>query len=247
MVKKEGEKLKQQVFFKVKNLRISKTENIYATEGNRNVFEAVFNFETKDWDGLAKTAVFENTQSVKEKRLLVEDKCDIPDSFFATSGVGYVSVFAGDFMVTNKVPIIIVNAGYDINDPQPEAANYFEQILRYFDATNKHIKEHGDLAERYAVGLDSIPESLKDNAKYYAALAEDAVIGIPGQVDDAKKDIDAYVAQKEEALKGEDGNVIFPHFKIAPPKLFLKNDANETKIDFRVNNGRLEYKWKEVL
>lgn len=239
--------MKQNVIFKVKNLRISKTSDIYATEGNRNVFDAVFDFETQDWEGLAKTAIFENTQGIKEKRLLVENKCEIPDSFFVTSGVGYVSVIAGDLMVTNKVPIIIVNAGYNIKDPNPEAASYFEQILRYFDATNKHIKEHGDLAKRYAVGLDSIPESLKDNAKYYAALAKDAVIGIPGQVDDAKKDIDAYVAQKEEALKGKDGNVIFPHFKVTPPKLFLKNDANETKIDFRVNNGRLEYKWKEVL
>ena len=52
--------IKQEVIFNVKNLKISKTENIFATEGIKNVFTAVFQFHSTDWDGLAKTAVFEN-------------------------------------------------------------------------------------------------------------------------------------------------------------------------------------------
>lgn len=126
--------IKQEVIFNVKNLKISKTENIFATEGIKNVFTAVFQFHSTDWDGLAKTAVFENAEGTKEPKLLEEDRCDIPDSFFKTSGVCYVSVMAGDFMVTNKVAIIVVNAGYTSGDTVAEAKNYFEQILRYFDA-----------------------------------------------------------------------------------------------------------------
>lgn len=221
--------------------------DIYATEGNRNVFEAIFDFETKDWAGLAKTAVFENTQGEKTNVMLTDDKCDIPDEFFVTSGIGYVSVFAGNFMVTNKVAIIIVNAGYHITDDNPDALNYFEQILRYFDATNSNVREYGNISKRYAVGLDEIPETMKDNAKYYSEQAKETCLGIPGQVDDAKKEIDSYVSQKEEELKGKDGNVIFPHFKVEPPKLFMKNNASETGIDFRVNGSKLEYKWKDVI
>lgn len=145
--------IKQEVIFNVKNLKISKTENIFATEGIKNVFTAVFQFHSTDWDGLAKTAVFENAEGTKEPKLLEEDRCDIPDSFFKTSGVCYVSVMAGDFMVTNKVAIIVVNAGYTSGDTVAEAKNYFEQILRYFDATNMNVQKYGKLAERFAVGL----------------------------------------------------------------------------------------------
>lgn len=239
--------MKQDVIFKVKNLRIAKTTNIYATEGNRNNFVAVFDFETKDWDEVVKTAVFENSQGTKEPKLLVDDACDIPDSFFVTSGIGYVSVFGGDFMITNKVAVIVVNAGYNLSDPNPEAANYFEQILRYFDATNQNLKEYGELAKRYAVGSELFMESMTDNARYYAKQARDAVMGIPGQVDDAKKNIDYYVSQKEEDLRGKDGNVCFPTFEIIPPLLMMKNNPEETEIDFRLNDGQLEYKWRDIM
>jgi hypothetical protein len=117
-------------------------------------------------------------------------------------------------MVTNKVAIIVVNAGYTSGDTVAEARNYFEQILRYFDATNMNVQKYGKLAERFAVGLAEDPESLMDNAKYYAHQAEQAVMGIPGQVEDAKNDIDAYVKEKEADLKGEDGNVCFVEFRI---------------------------------
>lgn len=58
--------IKQEVIFNVKNLKISKTENIFATEGIRNVFMAVFQFHSSDWDELAKTAVFENAEERKK-------------------------------------------------------------------------------------------------------------------------------------------------------------------------------------
>lgn len=237
--------IKQEVIFNVKNLMISKTKNIFATEGIRNVFTAVFQFHSSDWDNLVKTAVFENVEGTKEMKLLEEDRCDIPNSFFKASGVCYVSVMAGDFMVTNKVAIIVVNAGYVSGDTVAEAKNYFEQILRYFDATNTNVQEYGKLAERFAVGLVEIPESLTDNAKYYADQAEQAVMGIPGQVEDAKIDIDNYVKEKEANLKGEDGNVCFVEFRIQPPYLFMRNNPEETDIEFRLNGSKLEYKWRE--
>lgn len=148
-------------------------------------------------------------------------------------------------MVTNKVAIIVVNAGYTSGDTAAEAKNYFEQILRYFDATNMNVQKYGKLAERFAVGLAEDPESLMDNAKYYAHQAEQAVMGIPGQVEDAKKDIDAYVQEKEADLKGEDGNVCFVEFRIEPPRLYMRNNPDETDIEFRLNGSKLEYKWRE--
>lgn len=148
-------------------------------------------------------------------------------------------------MVTNKVAIIVVNAGYTSGDTVAEAKNYFEQILRYFDATNMNVQKYGKLAERFAVGLAEDPESLMDNAKYYAHQAEQAVMGIPGQVEDAKNDIDAYVKEKEADLKGEDGNVCFVEFRIEPPCLYMRNNPDETDIEFRLNGSKLEYKWRE--
>ena len=148
-------------------------------------------------------------------------------------------------MVTNKVAIIVVNAGYTSGDTVAEAKNYFEQILRYFDATNMNVQKYGKLAERFAVGLAEDSESLMDNAKYYAHQAEQAVMGIPGQVEDAKNDIDAYVKEKEADLKGEDGNVCFVEFRIEPPCLYMRNNPDETDIEFRLNGSKLEYKWRE--
>lgn len=237
--------VQQDVIFNVKNLRISKTENIFATEGIRNVFRAVFHFLSTDWDGLVKTAIFENVDGKKEQVLLSDDACDIPDSFFVKSGICYVTVMGGDFMVTNKAPVIVANAGYTSAEGDAEAKNYYEQIMKYFDATNTNVKEYGDLAKRYAVGLEEQEETMTDNAKYYAYMASQATMGIPGQVDDAKKHIDQYVLEKEAELKGEDGNVIFPHFQIIPPKLMMKNNPEETQIEFRLNGSELEYKWRE--
>ena len=148
-------------------------------------------------------------------------------------------------MVTNKVAIIVVNAGYTSGDTVAEAKNYFEQILRYFDATNMNVQKYGKLAERFAVGLAEDPESLMDNAKYYAHQAEQAVMGIPGQVEDAKNDIDAYVKEKEADLKGEDGNVCFVEFRIQPPCLLMRNNPEETDVEFRLNGSKLEYKWRD--
>lgn len=148
-------------------------------------------------------------------------------------------------MVTNKVAIIVVNAGYTSGDTVAEARNYFEQILRYFDATNMNVQKYGKLAERFAVGLAEDPESLMDNAKYYAHQAEQAAMGIPGQVEDAKNDIDAYVKEKEADLKGEDGNVCFVEFRIQPPCLLMRNNPEETDIEFRLNGSKLEYKWRD--
>ena len=147
--------------------------------------------------------------------------------------------------MTNKVAIIVVNAGYTSGDTVAEAKNYFEQILRYFDATNMNVQKYGKLAERFAVGLAEDPESLMDNAKYYAHQAEQAVMGIPGQVEDAKNDIDAYVKEKEADLKGEDGNVCFVEFRIQPPCLLMRNNPEETDIEFRLNGSKLEYKWRD--
>ena len=148
-------------------------------------------------------------------------------------------------MVTNKVAIIVVNAGYTSGDTVAEAKNYFEQILRYFDATNMNVQKYGKLAERFAVGLAEDPESLMDNAKYYAHQADQAAMGIPGQVEDAKNDIDAYVKEKEADLKGEDGNVCFVEFRIQPPCLLMRNNPEETDIEFRLNGSKLEYKWRD--
>lgn len=213
--------MRQEIVFNVKNLRITKTGNIYATEGIWNVFDAVFNFVTSDWNGIVKTAVFENTDGEKEKCLLINDRCEIPDSFFNRSGVCYVSVFAGNFMVTNKVPIIVANAGYKISEEDGEAKNYFEQLLRYFDATNVNVDKYAKLAEKFAVGIETDPESMNYNARYFSKKAEESIGVIFGYVndakyyseqakqsyshvlEDAKNQIDNYIHEKEESLRGK--------------------------------------------
>ena len=46
-------------------------------------------------------------------------------------------------------------------------------------------------------------------------------------------------------LKGEDGNVCFVEFRIEPPCLYMRNNPDETDIEFRLNGSKLEYKWRE--
>lgn len=98
-------------------------------------------------------------------------------------------------------------------------------------------REGGEMHERGGVAY--LIESVVFTEEKMAAM------GIPGQVEDAKNDIDAYVKEKEADLKGEDGNVCFVEFRIQPPCLLMRNNPEETDIEFRLNGSKLEYKWRD--
>lgn len=98
------------------------------------------------------------------------------------------------------------------------------------------------LAKRYAIGDESIPESVEDNAKYYARQAQATISSIIPMVEDAKEHIDEYVKEKEESLKGETGNVYFASFRVVDGKLKMYSDPTIDKVRFRREGSRLKYK-----
>lgn len=98
------------------------------------------------------------------------------------------------------------------------------------------------LAKRYTIGDESVPESIEDNARYYAHQAQSVVSSIVPMVDDAKEHIDDYVKEKEESLKGETGNVYFASFRVVDGKLKMYSDPTIDKVRFRREGSRLKYK-----
>ena len=98
------------------------------------------------------------------------------------------------------------------------------------------------LSKRYAIGDESIPESLEDNARYYAHQAQATVSSIIPMVEDAKEHIDEYIKEKEESLKGETGNVYFASFRVVDGKLKMYSDPTIDKVRFSREGSRLKYK-----
>ena len=80
-----------------------------------------------------------------------------------------------------------------------------------------------------------------DRAEAAAKRAADSIKEIPGAVEKAKEEIAEYVKQKEAELKGDTGDVIFPTFEVEPPELFIRNNRDQTHIDFELIGSELFY------
>ncbi|MGF0017482.1 hypothetical protein [Sporofaciens sp. SGI.106] len=132
----------------------------------------------------------------------------------------------------------IINAITKINEDNESYENVKKKILE----TEAIYDEYAKLSERYAVGRDEVPESLTDNAKYYAGKSKDYAESVLGKAVIAKKEIDQYVESKESELKGETGNVFFAAFKVINGRLIMYSDPEVDKVHFFRSGSRLKYR-----
>lgn len=127
-----------------------------------------------------------------------------------------------------EVRSAIINAITKINEDNESYEDVKKKILETEAIYDEYVK----LSERYAVGREDVPESLTDNAKYYAGKSKDYTESVLGKAVIAKKEIDEYVKSKESELKGETGNVYFAAFKVINGRLIMYSDPEIDKVHF---------------
>lgn len=137
-----------------------------------------------------------------------------------------------------EVRSAIINAITKINEDNESYEDVKKKILETEAIYDEYVK----LSERYAVGREDVPESLTDNAKYYASKSKDYTESVLGKAVIAKKEIDEYVKSKESELKGETGNVYFAAFKVINGRLIMYSDPEIDKVHFFRSGSRLKYR-----
>ena len=130
----------------------------------------------------------------------------------------------------------------DILVTQQEIEESNNSAKEYVENAANEANDYAVLSKRYAIGDNNMPESIEDNAKYYAHQAKVLVSSIVPMIDDAKEHIDDYVKEKEASLKGETGNVYFAAFKVVDGRLKMYSDPTIDKIRFSREGSRLKYK-----
>ena len=141
-------------------------------------------------------------------------------------------------MYGEEVRSAIINAILKVNADNESYEDVKNKILE----TEAIYDEYAKLSERYAVGREDVPESLTDNAKYYAGKSKDYAESVLGKAVIAKKEIDQYVESKESELKGETGNVYFAAFKVINGRLIMYSDPEIDKVHFFRSGSRLKYR-----
>lgn len=168
----------------------------------------------------------------------------IPDKYVEKAGTVIAYIYLSDSrsgQTEYKVTMEITEREQPQPWDRPEDEELFKRTIEAVNAAADRAGESEKLSERWAVGREDMPESMQDNAKYYAGRAADQIKEIPGQVEKAKEHIDEYVDKKEAELKGDTGDVIFPTFEVEPPELFIRNNRDQTHIDFELIGSELFY------
>lgn len=139
--------------FNVMGQCIRRADKIVPVAKNRNYFKAKFNFESDEWTG-TKTALFIRGSYSKSQVLDSENMCDVPWEFFDTdtNACGYVSIYCGDLVTTNKEMVKILASGYRESDASvPPTPDVYQQILGEMD---KKLDKSGHIPNKY-LGTDS--------------------------------------------------------------------------------------------
>lgn len=178
------------LIFNVRNQNISRIDNFSPAEKSENYLEAQFNFKTDDWQGVTKTAVFENAKTkVIKDVILVNDKCLVPWEVLEGNSSIKVSVYGVSLSekITTDIAEFRLNStlhgGSATTEPTPDA---YQQIIDMLD----DIAQNGVTDEQIEKAVE----------KY---LAENPI----GGVDEAEvqRIVAEYVEKHKEELKGDKG------------------------------------------
>lgn len=106
-----------QLNFRVINQSLTRTDTFIPVAGSKNYLLASFEFTTDDWDSIdTKTAVFVNEQNIKHEVAISDGMCFVPFEVLVNSGYIYVSIYGGNRITTNSVPVFIEASGYAEED-----------------------------------------------------------------------------------------------------------------------------------
>lgn len=196
--------------FTVTNQILERTDEFTVVEGSENYLRAHFTFATSDWDGMIKTAVFIDEDGDIHPSLCADDICEVPPEWLVKQK-GYVGLIGSDGttkITTGAVKVNIKEKGYvSGGEVEEEAQAYFDQLLAAFAEKYTETESQAKLAQRWAVGLEEEPDTLEDNAKYYAEQARNDAVQTQNDrnaVFEMSEHVDA-VAMQTDADKTEAG------------------------------------------
>ena len=229
--------------FVVNNQIITRTDTFVPVRNSRNYLYAEFEFQTEDWAGKSKTALFHGGDGETVPILLGDtDTCLIPAEVLTGTSFS-VSIIAGNLITANIVTVKLYESGYRTGDIPEPSQTLYEQLMTAFGEAKQTVIDSAKESESWAHGHTDYPDRKRDNAAYYATEAKNAAEGIDGRVEEGKRDIDKYVKEKEASLKGETGNVYFAAFNVTKKgRLIMYSDPSVDKIRFDRERSRLKYK-----
>ncbi len=166
--------------FTVKDQRISSDE-VSVVADSRNYLLAWFFFDNT-WDGVEKTAVFSQGETVYNM-VLTDDMCRIPAEVITGDGF-FVSVFGGDLITADKIKISVTPSGLAEGAAPPEPTqSVYDQLLTLVAseraAASTFADEAGESANSAALAAQQAYEyceSVEINqkaAEEYIARAEE--------------------------------------------------------------------------
>ena len=122
---------------------------------SRNYLVAEFVF-SGDWEGLEKTAVFEQASGMVYHVLVQDGTCTVPAEVIQVPWFR-VSVFGGDRLTTNRVEVSVCQSGFlpGVTPPAP-TPDIYDQLLRSVAAEREQAAASADAAEadRQAVAAE---------------------------------------------------------------------------------------------
>lgn len=234
--------MKPILHFIINNQIIERTDTFVPVRGSKNYLYAEFEFQTEDWAGKSKTALFHGGDGETVPILLGDtDTCLIPAEVLTGTSFS-VSIIAGNLITANIVTVKLYESGYRTEDIPEPSQTLYEQLMTAFDEAKQTVIDSVKESESWAHGHADYSDRQKDNAAYYASEAKNAAEEVPGRVKEGKKQIDDYVMEKESQLKGETGNVYFAGFAVVKGRLKMYSDPAVDKVRFRREGSRLKYK-----
>ena len=113
---------------------------------SRNYLVAEFVF-SGDWEGLEKTAVFEQASGMVYHVLVQDGTCTVPAEVIQVPWFR-VSVFGGDRLTTNRVEVSVCQSGFlpGVTPPAP-TPDIYDQLLRSVAAEREQAAASADAAE----------------------------------------------------------------------------------------------------
>lgn len=136
--------MSEYITFSVVNQKIRRTDSLAVVADSQNYLYAKFNFETYQWSGLTKTALFRAGTSGQVYEMILEDDdtCEVPHEVLTEGDkYVYVSVFAGELVTANVAKVFVQRSGYwsdaeSSSDPTPSV---YQQILDKLDETKQYV------------------------------------------------------------------------------------------------------------
>lgn len=164
--------------FKIRGQTLYKLTPGDVVEGTQNYINCQFDFQTEDWEGCIKTALFQPPGGVEPYPvMLVDGTCTVPWEALEHPGLVSVSVFGvrDDYKITSSVVQFrnraTLTGGAATEPPTPTV---YEQVLNDLAGTRQHATEQAQESKAAAGEAKGYAESAANTVDGFAAAAETA-------------------------------------------------------------------------